>query len=454
MDFKSETPNQEENAGKIKTHNTDWLKELEVQSWQAELVLSGLIITGLFQFPDVFINWAETSIIKSGEIEYSFLNIASLLVLVGIDCLVILFGIHLLFRGIWIALLGLNSVYPDGINVHSKSGMGEKYWQKAKEKYPNLMAYNIELDANCSLLFSMAAVTIIVMSSFSVIILVFYQCFSFLVSIYPNLANYIMPIGLGIYGVFALLTFLIRYLSKKYPDSERIEKIVTGYGNVMENLTTLYIFRKPIGYITSTYTSNSQSSSLKFVIAMVVSGLVGFMGARHMGQSEIANNFAVERYFVFNNKPHQIMAFNYENLMDKDAQIYTPIIQSDIITDDFVKVFIPTIEREIEHINFKEPTILERLQRRMKTAQRDSLDKVRFEAYKQFNRLYINDVEQPNLDYQFYTHPQAAERGLMVYVPSEHFVKGRNILEIRKNYFSKEGVQKVVKIPFFFEKKQ
>jgi hypothetical protein len=89
----------------------------------------------------------------------------------------------------------------------------------------------------------------------------------------------------------------------------------------------------------------------------------------------------------------------------------------------------------------------------MKTAQRDSLDKVRFEAYKQFNRLYINDVEQPNLDYQFYTHPQAAERGLMVYVPSEHFVKGRNVLEIRKNYFSKEGVQKVVKIPFFFEKK-
>jgi hypothetical protein len=437
----------------IETHDAKWLTELGEQSWQAELVMSGLIITGLFQLPDIFIKWAETAIIESGELEFSFLNIASLLVLVGIDCLVILFGIHLLFRGIWISLLGLNSVYPNGIDIHAKSGMGEKYWQKVKAKYPNLTAYNVELDANCSLLFSIATVTIIMMSSASVIVLVFYQCIRFLMSIYPAIANHILSIGLGTYGIFMLATLMARYMGRKYPDNESIQKIISGYSNVMETLFSLYIFRKPIGYITATYTSNSQSSSLKFVIGMLVSGIMGFMGARHMGQSEIANNFDAERYFVFNNKPNQILAFNYETLMDKEAPIYTPIIQSDIVTDEFVKVFIPTIEREKEHINFTELTILERIKMKRKTAQRDSLDKVKFEAYKQFNRLYVNDVEYTNLDYQFYTHPQATERGLLVYVSSAQFVKGRNILEIRKQYFSKEGVQKIVKIPFFFEKK-
>jgi hypothetical protein len=145
------------------------------------------------------------------------------------------------------------------------------------------------------------------------------------------------------------------------------------------------------------------------------------------------------------------LAFNYENLLNKEAQIYTPVIQSDVVTDDFLKVFIPTIARESEHITFKEYGIVERF--KMNDAQRETRDKEKLEAYKQFNRLYINDVECSNLDYQFYTHPQATEKGLLVYIPTEHFVKGRNMLEIRKNYFSKDSIQKIIKVPFFFEKK-
>ena len=166
MDFNSETPQKETDAAK--NENSNWLKELGVQSWQAELVISGLVITGLFQMPDLFIKWVEPSIIQSGELEYSFLNIASVFFLVGIDSLIIFFGVHLLFRGIWIALLGLNSVYPNGINVKSTNGLGEKYWQKSKEKYPDLTAYSVELDANCSVFFSLATLTIIIISSISI----------------------------------------------------------------------------------------------------------------------------------------------------------------------------------------------------------------------------------------------------------------------------------------------
>jgi hypothetical protein len=450
MDFMSETPHEEENPRKTATKDAEWLKELEVQSWQAELVISGLIITGLFQLPDVFIKWAETSIIQSGEIEYTFLNLASVFFLVGIDSLVILFGIHLLFRGIWIALLGLNSVYPNGIDVQSENGMGEKYWQKSKAKYPNLTQYNIELDANCSLLFSLATVTIILISSISVTILVFYQCIRFLISIYPIIADHILPIGIVAYVLFSTSGLLAKYLGKKYPDSKRIEKIITGYSTAMETLYSLYVFRKPIGYITAIYSSNDKSKYARYVF-FIACAVMGFMGGTHLSKNYAFEDFNAERYFTFNNKPHQILAFNYENLIEKEAQIYTPIIQSDMITNDFLKVFIPTVAREEARMSFKEYTFVERF--KMKNAQRQARDKEKLEVYKQFNRIYINDTLQANLDYQFYTHPQATERGLLVYVPSEHFVKGRNILEIRKNYFSKDSIQKIVKIPFFFEKK-
>jgi hypothetical protein len=450
MDFKTEKTNQEEKTDTINAPDMAWLKELGVQSWQAELVLSGLIITVLFQLPDIFISWAETSIVESGELEFVFLKFASMGFLMGIDFLVIIFGIHLLFRGIWIALLGLNSVYPNGINTQSAKGMGEKYWQKSKEKYPDLTAYCSELDANCSVLFSSATVIIIMVSSLSIFILAFYKLSTYLMSVFPITAKHIIVVGIGIYITFLVVNLLIWYLGKKYPDNKRIEKIVTRFGDAVGVIFSLYIFQKPIGYITSIQMSNSKSK-YGFIVMLFFSAIGGLVVGKQMRKSDVFYYFEADKYFTFNNKPHQILAFNYENLLDKEAIVYTPIIQSDVVTEDFLKVFIPTIERETEHINFKEPTFKERF--KMKTAQRDSLDKVRFEAYKQFNRIYINDVEQPNLSYQFYTHPQATDRGLLVYVPSENFIKGRNILEIRKHYFSEDSIQKVVKIPFFFEKK-
>jgi hypothetical protein len=449
MDFKTETTNQEENTDKITPQDTAWLKELGVQSWQAELVMSGLIVTGLFQMPDLFIKWIESSIIQSGELEFSFLKFASMGFLMGIDLLVIIFGIHLLLRGIWIALLGLNSVYPNGINTKSTKGTGEKYWLKAKEKYPDLTAYSAELDAKCSVLFSSATVIIIIVSSLSICILAFYKLSTYLMSVFPITANHIIYAGIGIYVLYMVMTLLAFYLAKKYPDNKSIEKIVTKFGDIVGSLFSLYIFQKPVGYITSIQMSNSKSK-YGYAIVLAVSILMGLVVAKQLRQSDAFYDFETNTYFTFNNRPHQILAFNYENLLDKEAIIYTPIIQSDVITDDFLKVFIPTIEREAEHINFIEPSFKARFKRT--SAERDSLDKVRFEAYKQFNRIYINDTLQANLEYQFYSHPQATERGLLVYVPSEQFVKGRNILEIRKNYFSKDSVQKIVKIPFFYKK--
>ncbi len=451
MDFNSEPLKQEENTSKTPPQDTTWLKELGVQSWQAELVMSGLIVTGLFQLPDLFIRWVEPSIIQSGELEYTFLKYASMIFLMGIDVLVIIFGIYLLLRGIWIALLGLNSVYPNGIDVTSKKGMGEKYWQKAKEKYPDLTAYCAELDANCSVLFSSATSIMIIVTSFSIIILAFYKLSTYLMSVFPITANHVLFTGLGIYVLYMVLGLTAWYLAKKYPDNERIEKIVTKYNDAIWVVFSLYIFQKPLGYINGIQLSNSKSK-YGFIIIFLFSFLGGLVIGKQLNKSNAFNDFGAAKYFTFNNQPHELLAFNYENLINKEAQIYSPIIQSDVITDDFLKVFIPNIARERERMSFKEYSIKERF--KMNNAQREAIDKERFEVYKAFNRIYINDTLQANLNYQFYEHPQASERGLLVYVPSEHFVKGRNILEIRKNYFSEDSIQKIVKIPFFFEKEK
>jgi hypothetical protein len=449
MDFKQDTTKQEEIKDMLPPKEPAWLIDLGIQSWQAELVMSGFIVTGLFQLPNVFIRLVEPSIIQSGELEFTFLKIASMGFLMGIDLLVIIFGIHLLLRGIWIALLGLNSVYPNGIDIKSTKGTGEKYWRKAREKYPDLTAYCAKLDADCSVLFSSATVIIIMVSSLSICILAFYKLSTYLMSVFPITPKHIIAVGIGIYITFLVVNLLIWYLAKKYPDNKSIEKIVTKFGDIVGSLFSLYIFQKPVGYITSIQMSNSKSK-YGFIILMIVSLLIGVVVGKQMRKSGVFYDFEGDKYFTFNNQPHEILAYNYENLISKEAEIYSPIIQSDVVTDDFLKVFIPNIARERERMNLKEYSISERF--KMKNAQREAIDKERFEVYKAFNSIYINDTLQANLTYQFYVHPQATERGLLVYIPTEQFAKGRNILEIRKHYFSKDSVQKVVKIPFFFKK--
>jgi hypothetical protein len=448
MDF---TPEQSENQEKPEVPNNSWLKELGEQSWQAELVISGLVITGLFQMPDIFIKWVEEYIIQSGTIEYYFLDLASTFFLIGIDVMIIFFGIHLLFRGIWIALLGLNSVYPKGVNVESTfGGYNKKYWQKSKDQYPDLTAYTVELDARCSVFFSSATLVMIVISSTSIFILVFYQCIRLLTSYFPVINEYIIHIGIGAYLIFLLVSVVAQYLVKKYPDNKKIEKIMTGYGTVMTSVFSLYIFKKPIGYISAIQMSNSKSNTGKYIF-LIASGVMGFVGAKQKQSHDVFDDFEAKKYFIFNNKPYQIRTFNYENLLDKESEIYTPVIQSDVITDDYLKVFIPTIARETEQMDLKDYNFIDRF--KMNDAQRRKINENELAVYQKFNRIYLNGVEYPKLEPQFYWHEQASDRGLLVYVPTDSLPKGRNILEIRKDYFSKDSVQKIVKIPFFFKKK-
>jgi hypothetical protein len=127
--------------------------------------------------------------------------------------------LHLLFRGIWIALLGLNLVYPNEIDVKSTKGMGEMYWRKAKEKYPDLTAYCAKLDADCSVVFSLAAVIIIIVSSISICVLAFYKLSTYLMSIFPITPKHIIAVGIGFYITFLVVNLIPWYLAKKYLDN-------------------------------------------------------------------------------------------------------------------------------------------------------------------------------------------------------------------------------------------
>ena len=428
-----------------------WLKVLETQSWQAELLISGLLTAGLFRLPDLFIHWTEGYLIESSAFSFWFLSMASLLILVAINILTFFFAAHLVMRAIWVALLGLNSVYPKGINVNSTKGAGPLYWKKAKEKYPNLSDYNLKLDQSCSLIFSFVTVVTIIMISISILIVLVFFILRFLISYFPFIQDYILYIGIGLYLLFTIFSLLIQYLAKKHSDNNRVERLATGYGNTVGYVFSLYVFQKPIGYISSILISNDKSK-YSWIVGMIASFFLGFSGARQTKDSSIYTYFAPDRYIIFNNRPHHFFSFNYEDQLLENDRIFTPIIPSDIIAGEVLKVFIPDIEREKKYIELNELSFWKKLE--YDRATKDSIYREDLGKYATFNQILVNDIEYPNLDFQYHVHANAYEEGVIVYIPTSKFITGKkNILEIRKNYFSKDGKQKIVKIPFYFEKR-
>jgi hypothetical protein len=90
-----------------------WLKELQENSWELELLISGGAIFTLFQVSDVWINWLETmNIISFLPGRPLFLLLGTL----GLETLKLGFILHLILRSFWLSMVCINYVFPNGIN--------------------------------------------------------------------------------------------------------------------------------------------------------------------------------------------------------------------------------------------------------------------------------------------------------------------------------------------------
>ena len=89
-----------------------WIKKHEEDSWKSELFISGGAIFTLFQVPGLMDTWLPRI-----QLSTSFdISISILIAGVAIVSRVLLFGfiINLIIRAIWVALLAVHQMFPNG----------------------------------------------------------------------------------------------------------------------------------------------------------------------------------------------------------------------------------------------------------------------------------------------------------------------------------------------------
>jgi hypothetical protein len=406
-----------------------------------------MAIFGSLQLPELINNLIDVCLFNLPEKYMAIMMYFFIYLFVAANILIISFIAHLSLRALWIGMLGLVSVYPNGINP-DYDYFSKDYMQKYIKKFPDVNEFNKRLDNLCSSIFATAAggTIVMIMISFTIGILL-------LVS---GLVTWLMPsikvttvfmVGVAIF--FSLITFLGILNLKQLREKEWVKKIqfplAIGMGKMMNNIAL-----EPMSYIQMTFMSNSKmkkyfsANMLIFLIAVIIA--FPSLLKTNMGY------FPNDNYFNYRSTSTYIFAEKYENLFPKNKSIIAPIIPSDIIEGSTIRLFIPWLKREQGFADelcgkFVADEDMERRVRRRAESQ------FKVDCCQKYFQIYLNDSLLADLKYYQHIHSNNSEQGFLTYLSTANCKPLENVIKIVSHYENEDGEKRETQIPFIFEGK-
>jgi hypothetical protein len=174
---------------KDKLFQTKWLKTLQQNSWEPEILISGIVLFGLFKiyplFDDLnyFLEMNSSISFTRGtvnEVLTVILKTSNILLIIG-------FLFHLLLRSIWVAYIGLSYVYEDGIS-HKRLKYSDKYIKDLK-KSGNYVKQINTLESICSVSFSVSFMVFMWLIGISFFFIIVASGIGIYLSFFPDLFN-------------------------------------------------------------------------------------------------------------------------------------------------------------------------------------------------------------------------------------------------------------------------
>lgn len=443
------------------THDKNWLKEVALQSWEPELIISGVAIYLSSQLPQLFTDWFSyysfnISTDSGGTIRMLTRLIYGVFVS-SATLLIIAFVVHFAARAFWVGLVGLLSVYPKGIQLDKVPRIGKYYREKLAEKMVSLDEFIIRLDKFASIIFSLCFVFVLLTLGIGFIYFFFFMLFNIL-SLFVSeefFLAYQGSIFLVLLSLFMLLAISIGILSsKKWKDNPKTTKLQYKMSVVMANLTFPFIYPL-IRYLTLTFQSNVNKKKTKGVTLFIFILFYVILFFSMLG-NKTQLLLESRSFYISGSAEHQLNPNYYDNLRDENTINPSISIQSDVIQDSYVRLFIAypkSLDKDLEKFcpKINVPDSLNKYSKRKLKGEK------RLQCFSKYFQVYIGDSLYKNLEYVFWTDYDDGTKGLVTYIPSKNFKEGKNLLTIRKSFKNEEKDNKgkgfLHQIPFWYFKK-
>ncbi len=437
------TNNPSEKIHHEKSVTPKWLRRLEKESWQAELLISGVALFSCLQLPYVIYELANI-MIDYLPIEQSFFGYMICYAnLLAIGLLTAFFFFHFVLRAYWIGMIGMNSVYPKGYNVEDGlySPLHARRWVKL---FPTVKTSIQEIDKMASSQFANAFVFAMMYGMLSLTLLMGLVVYNLTKDYVPVWIFQMMIWGVCILMIVGIIVG-IAVVNKRFRFDDRVQKPYYYISFVISYLMTSFLF-KPVNQIMFTFTNNTKSSkSFLSVIPFFVVGLV--ISLYHMDRSNIRILTHKYNYGKMVFSENRIYNDFYLDSYNDNKRIFNPVIESEILKEDYLKLFIPILRNEkfiCDELvgTFNDDDALSKLENL------ENERKFEFNCYKNYHQILINNTTFTGSVYLHY-HSIGGRKGLMAYVSKDYIQTDENIIEIIKRKADGTAYQSF-EFPFFY----
>lgn len=394
-----------------------WLQRLEKESWQAELIISGVAIYGTLQLPgyltwltDYFIDILPFSQYLAGYVIVYFS-------LIGVCVLTAFFLSHFILRAYWIGLIGLNSVYPEGIK--EDGFYSPLYVRRMKKDIPPLPQSIRSIDNLCSSLFSAAFVFLMLYMMLSVMMLVGLFIFRLMSQFLPLIVFWILG---GILGALMLFSVVLGIIAnhKKNRNKAGLQYRYYWISKILGYILASFLY-KPIYQILNTFTTNydrRKSNPLLIIYFFVVIVALSTMYAAK------TNIFVLIRAGLDKDIYREMRIYPefYEDQYPAYKAIVTPILSTQHVDDGLLKLFIPVMDHE------------KALRKKICNlpAEGDISASELASCYTKYHKITVDDILM-QVQFDRGTHYHRGEYGLFAFLPLDDISEGRHVVTITKH---------------------
>ncbi|MEP1035619.1 hypothetical protein [Ekhidna sp.] len=385
-----------------------WLKTIQLNSWEAELLISALVLYALFQIPD-YLSLSSLQYFERGSRMHSLIN----LLVDAIQLLSFGYILHILVRGIWVASVGLSYVFPGGVDQESLKFKGN--FKKELNSTGSLVKMVLRLEELSSIIYGISFIFFGTLVGFGTLLFTF---LGFVELITPAMENY--PYFAGAAGMIILfycflcilvfIDFITNGIFRRKNWSADWYYWVARFFRIV---TLSFLYRRSLLVLISN-TKGWKSYLIPFIVLGVTAG---YMYINDLSDDNVRNSYYKRM------ASGDYSSVNYENTRNEKDYIVSTI-QSDIIHDNTLKVFLKDLS-SFDAIYMFEGR---------KKIEKGMWDKLPSDSITQYfkSRLIvkIDSIEIENLSWFKTQHPTTYRFGFTTFIDLDTFSRGAHFLKI------------------------
>ncbi|MEO8002825.1 MAG: hypothetical protein ABI644_13200 [Arenimonas sp.] len=396
--------------------DSNQISKLTTPTWEMELLISGATVFSLLQLPAPLYGYLSNAGEMHGETVYQAIKIFSIYVQFSLWILIVTFVLHLFMRGYWIALVGMSSVFPKGIQWEKLSGYGPIY-KKNLEENNSSMSELIEIaDNRATVVFglgfgiSLTMILLSVLLGLLIAVLLAMQVFGINAK-----SDNIIVITLGLF----MLPYLFVYSIDKYFGTKLVNgKMGTGLGKMIGFYNAIGFGRSSI--LINLYRTNQSRHKAYLMFALMTAMGVGSMlllslnrldGGAYDALPSSGRNSGLEAPVNY-----------YASLREQaGSQSVLPYIESPVSSGPYLRLFVPYVPRRYNEVLQKQcPQALVKKAANLGEG---------LSCLSKLLAISIDGKLMP-VDLMASSDPQTGQRGMMAMIPIETIESGKHELSL------------------------